>query len=102
MDWPFLVIGLLSAVVMGATATDIEKIPSAGTPDEPKAGETSVYVDTEAEKSFGMLIECLMINEQEGTPGIADSYQSAKWTSLSCLCYVWYIALVPMGEKQWG
>ena len=52
---------------MGATATDIEKVPSAGTPDEPKAGETNVYVDTEAEKSFGMLIEWLMINESEGT-----------------------------------
>ncbi|EAA61467.1 hypothetical protein AN9176.2 [Aspergillus nidulans FGSC A4] len=82
---------------MGATATDIEKVPSAGTPDEPKAGETNVYVDTEAEKSFVRKVDffvlpmlCLSNLANAKTDGLEEDI-NLKGNEYSLLILLFYI-----------
>ncbi|KAL4994509.1 major facilitator superfamily domain-containing protein [Aspergillus recurvatus] len=82
---------------MGATATDIEKGPSAGMPEEPKAGESSVYVDTEAEKSFVRKVDffvlpllCLSNLANAKTDGLEEDI-NLKGNDYSLLILLFYI-----------
>ncbi|KAL4802005.1 major facilitator superfamily domain-containing protein [Aspergillus unguis] len=85
---------------MGGTSTDIEKSSVSGGPEndtEAKAGETSVYVDTEAEKSYVRKVDffvlpllCLSNLANAKTDGLEEDIH-LKGNEYSLLILLFYI-----------